>query len=63
MNYELCLYPMYLFESKSILRQPDKPQLAEALRNYTLPKSENAITQTVVGTDHYVLDGDHFYIG
>ena len=54
---------MYLFESKSILRQPDKPQLAEALRNYALPKSENAITQTVVGTDHYVLDGDHFYIG
>ena len=48
MNYELSLY---------ILRQLDKPQLAEAIRNYASPKSDNAITQAVPGTDHYVLYG------
>ena len=30
MNYELSPYPMSLFEAKNILRQLDKPQLAEA---------------------------------
>ena len=47
---------MSLFEAKNILHQLDKPQLAEAIRNYASPKSENAITQTVPGTDRYVLD-------
>ena len=57
MNYELSPYPMSLFEAKNILCQLDKPQLAEAIRNYASPKSDNSITQTVPGTDHYVLDG------
>lgn len=48
MNYELSTYP--------ILRQPDKPQLAEAIRNYNSPKSYNAVAQAVPGSDHYVLD-------
>ena len=47
---------MSLFEAKNVLRQLDKPQLAEAIRNYASPKSDNAITQTVPGTDHYVVD-------
>ena len=29
MSYELCPYPMSLFEGKDILRHPDKPWLAE----------------------------------
>lgn len=57
MNYELCPYPMSLFEAKDILRQPDKPQLSEAIRNYASVKSDNAVTQTVPKTNHYVLDG------
>ena len=57
MFYELCPYPMSLFEAKDILRPPDKPQLAEAIRNYVKTKSDNAVTQTVPVTDHYVLDG------
>ena len=31
MCYELCAYPPALFESRSILRKPDKPQLAHAI--------------------------------
>jgi len=57
MSYELCVYPMSLFKGKDILRQPDKPQLTEALRNYVKTKSDNAVTQTVPVTEHYVLDG------
>lgn len=59
MNYELSLYPMSLFNAKDILRQPDKPQLAEAIqvRHYVSSKSDNAVTQKLLGTDHYVLDG------
>jgi len=57
MSYELCLYPMSLFEGKDILRQPDKPQLAEALRNYVKTKSDNAVIETAPITEHYVLDG------
>ena len=47
MNYELSPYPYQL----------DKPQLAEVIRNYASAKSDNAISQTVPGMDHYVLDG------
>ena len=57
MNYELSPYLMSLFEAESIFRQADKLQLAEVIRNYTSPKSDNAVTQRVPRTDHYVLDG------
>ena len=57
MSYELCPYPTSLFEAKNTLRPPDKPQLAEAIRNHVTTKSEDAVTQRVPGTDHYVLDG------
>ena len=46
-----------LFEAKNILRKPDKPQLAEAIRNYAKSKSDNAVTETVPMTDHFGLDG------
>ena len=57
MSYELCLYPLSLFEGKGILREADKPQLAEALRNYVKTKSDSAVTQTIPVTEHNVLDG------
>ena len=62
MHYELSLYPMSLFEANNILCQLDKPQLAEAIKNYASPKSHTAVTQTVPGTEHYVVDGElRFY--
>ena len=57
MSYELCLYPMSLFEGKGFLRQADKPQLAEAIRNYVKTKSGSGMQQTVPVTEHNVLDG------
>ena len=57
MSYELCLYPMSLFEGKGLLRQADKPQLAEAIRNYVKTKSDSGVQQTVPVTEHNVLDG------
>ena len=57
MSYELCLYPMSLFKGKGLLRQTDKPQLAEAIRNYVKTKSDSGVQQTVLVTEHNVLDG------
>ena len=57
MSYELCLYPMSLFEGKGLLRQADKPQLAEAIRNYVKTKSDSGVQQTVPVAEHNVLDG------
>ncbi|KAI3379074.1 hypothetical protein SNEBB_002215 [Seison nebaliae] len=57
MKYELCPYPMSLFEATNILCKPDKPQLSEAIRNYAKSKSDIAVTETVPVTDHFVLDG------
>ena len=39
------------------MRQPDKPQLAEATRNQATNECDNIITQTVPLSDNYTLDG------
>ena len=57
MNYQISLYPVSLFEANNTLRQPDRPQLAEAIWNYASTTSDNAVTQTVTGADQYALDG------
>ena len=57
MKYELCPYPLSLFEAKNVLRKPDKAQMVEALRNYATCLSDDAVLQTVPETDHYVVDG------
>ena len=57
MTYELCPFPMSLFEMKNVMRQPDKPQLAEAIRNQATNECDNIINQIVPLSDHYVLDG------
>ena len=57
MSYELCLYPMSLFEGKGLLRQADKLQIAEAIRNYVKTKSDSGVQQTIPVTQHNVLDG------
>ena len=56
MNYQISLYPVSLFEANKTLRQPDRPQLVEAIWNYVSPTSDNAVTQTVPGADHSALD-------
>ena len=48
---------MSLFEGKGLLRQADKPQLAEAIRNYVKTKSDSGMQQTVPVTEHNVPDG------
>ena len=55
MSFELSLNPMSLFEGKGILRQADKPKLAEALRNHVKTISDSVVTVPV--TEHIVLDG------
>lgn len=56
LKYELSSYPPSLFETKYVLRKPDKAQLQEAIRDYAA-STENAVLQTIPHTDHHVLDG------
>lgn len=56
MCYELCAYPPALFESLSILRKPDKSQLAHAILKYTDTLRMEEVEE-IQCTDQYVLDG------
>ena len=56
MCYELCAYPPALVESRSILRKPDKPQLAHAIIKYINSLHLEEI-QEIQCTNQYVLDG------
>jgi len=56
MKYELSPYPPSLFEAKYLLRNPEKAQLLEAIRNH-VKSSDAAVIQSIPKTDHYVLDG------
>lgn len=58
MDYELCSYPPALFEAKHVFLKADKPQLADALRDFVIKSSSNAvITDSIPETEHFVLDG------
>jgi len=48
---------MYLYDAKNISCTLDKPYLTQRIRNFP----DNAVTQTVPKTDHYVFDGEHVY--
>jgi len=52
-TYELCTYPPSLFESPHLLREADKPALADALRIKVKPDG----TIPEVGEMKYVIDG------
>ena len=52
-QYELCTYPTALFDSPFMLRQPQKPALADALWTKLTPEAK---TQPK-GNVQYVLDG------
>ena len=58
MDYELCSYPPALFDAKHAFLKADKPQLAEALRDFVSKSSSNAvITDSTPESEHFVLDG------
>ena len=57
LTYELSPYPPALFETRNIPRKADKPQLAQAIQEYTKDVSSEAVMNTVPATDCYVLDG------
>jgi len=58
MDYELCSYPPALFEAKHVFLKADKPQLADALRDFVSKSSSNAvIMDSMPESEHFVLDG------
>jgi len=57
MNFELSPFPPSLFEARNILRKAGKPQLAVAITEHSRKISNEAVTDSIPKTDHYVLDG------
>ena len=56
LHYELSPHLPSLFEANNVLRNPDKAQLLEVIREY-LSSSKAAKLEVIPKTDHYVLDG------
>ncbi|XP_016426339.1 eIF-2-alpha kinase activator GCN1-like [Sinocyclocheilus rhinocerous] len=57
MRYELCSFPAALFEGKEIFRKANKPQLAQAVTEFSSKKSNKSVLDSIPPTEHYVLDG------
>ncbi|XP_051243778.1 uncharacterized protein LOC127356229 [Dicentrarchus labrax] len=57
MSHELCSFPAVLFEGKEILRKANKPQLAQAVTEFSSKKSNKTVLDSIPPTEHYVLDG------
>nr|XP_055038535.1 uncharacterized protein LOC129426304 [Misgurnus anguillicaudatus] len=57
MSYELCSFPAALFEGKEIFRKANKPQLAQAVMEFSSKKSNNTVLDSIPLTEHYVIDG------
>ena len=57
MGYELCSFPAALFEGKEIFRKANKPQLAQAVSEFSSKKSNKTVLDSIPPTEHYVLDG------
>ena len=59
MKYELSLFPPALCEARKVLRKPNKPQLANAIRDYATKASwetHEATRDAQQKTQHYVLE-------
>ena len=52
LKYELSSYPSSLFETKYVLRTPDKAQFQEAIRDHAA-LTGNAVLKTIPHTDHH----------
>jgi len=50
LTYELSPYPPTLFEARNILRKADKPQLAQAIREYAGNLSSEAVMNSILKT-------------
>ena len=57
MSYELCSFPAALFEGKEIFLKANKPQLAQAVSEFSSKKSNKTVLDSIPPTEHYVLDG------
>ncbi len=57
MSYELCSFPAALFKGKEIFRKANKPQLAQAVTEFSIKKSNKTVLDSIPPTEHYVLDG------
>lgn len=57
MSYELCSFPAAPFEGKEIFRKANKPQLAQAVMEFSSKKSNKTVLDSIPPTEHYVLDG------
>ena len=56
-DHELSPYPQSLFLAKNQLRQPDKPQFRDALKEHLKIHSDGAgLLEYVPKVEHYVLD-------
>ncbi len=53
-KYELCSYPSALFDSSLLLREADKPALADAIWNLSKPHDPAEVSANGI---QYVLDG------
>lgn len=57
LSYELSPFPPALFDANNIFRKADKPQLAKAIDEYSSSSSDEAVSDKIPKTEHYVLDG------
>ena len=58
MSYELSPYPTALFEAKHVFQKEDKPQLADALRDFVSHSSSKVmIMDSTPESEHFALDG------
>ena len=57
MSYERCTFPAALLEGKEIFRKANKPQLAQAVSEFSSKKSNKTVLDSIPPTEHYVLDG------
>jgi hypothetical protein len=58
LTYELRPYPPALFEARNILRKADKHQVAQTIRDNVADLSSEAVMNSILKTDCYMLDGD-----
>ena len=58
MSYEISPYPMALFEAKHVFQKEEKPQLADALRDFVSHSSSKVmIMDPTPKSEHFALDG------
>ena len=57
MSYELSSFTTVLFEAKEMFCKADKPRLALAIAEYSCKTSKEAVVDSTLLTEQYILDG------